>query len=91
MRVIYRPEKNRIYYKGAHIELFGLPSIPLPAFSHPAGGMSDSGLLTPDFRYGRVNGFEFAQPYFFALGPNRALTVTPRVFSNALPMLQTGI
>jgi LPS-assembly protein len=88
VKVIYRPEKNRIYYTGAHINLFGLPSIPLPAFSHPAGGESDSGLLSPDLRYGRVNGLEFAQPYFFALGPNRALTVTPRIFSNVLPMLQ---
>jgi len=88
VRVIYRPEKNRIYYTGARLSLFGLSSVPLPAFSHPAGGESETGLLSSDFKYGRVNGFEFAQPYYFALAPNRALTITPRVFSNALPMLQ---
>lgn len=88
VRVIYRPERGRIYYKGARIDLFGLPSVPLPAFSNPVGGGNDSGLLTPDFRYGRVNGLEFAQPYHFALAPNRGLTVTPRVFSRVLPMLQ---
>nr|WP_277923581.1 LPS assembly protein LptD [Sphingomonas sp. TREG-RG-20F-R18-01] len=88
VRVIYRPERGRIYYKGARIDLFGLPSLPLPAFSNPIGGGNDSGLLSPDFRYGRVNGFEFAQPYHFALAPNRGLTITPRVFSSVLPMLQ---
>jgi len=88
VQVVYRPEKNRIYYEGARINLFGLPTLPLPKFSHPAGGESDTGLLSPSFRYNAVNGFEFAQPYFFALGPNRQLTVTPRIFSNVLPMLQ---
>ena len=90
VKVVYRPEKNRIYYTGARLGLFGLPSIPLPAFSHPAGGVSDSGFLTPDIRLSGVNGLEIAQPYFFALSPNRALTVTPRIFSSVLPMLQVN-
>ncbi len=88
VRVTYRPDKERIYYKGAQINLFGLPTIPLPAFSHPVGGNSDSGLLSPDFRYSRTNGLEYAQPYYFRLAPNRGLTLTPRVFTNALPLLK---
>lgn len=88
VQVVYRPDKNRIYYKDARINLFGLPTLPLPRFSHPAGGENDSGLLSPTFRYNGVNGFEFAQPYFLALGPNRALTVTPRIYSSVLPMVQ---
>jgi LPS-assembly protein len=88
VQVVYRPDKNRIYYKDARINLFGLPTLPLPRFSHPAGGENDTGLLSPTFRYNGVNGFEFAQPYFFALGPNRALTVTPRIYSSVLPMVQ---
>jgi len=88
VRVIYRPERGRIYYKGARINLFGLPTLPLPALSNPIGGDNNNGLLSPDLRFGRVNGFEFAQPYHFALSPNRGLTITPRVFSRVLPMLQ---
>ena len=88
VRVIYRPERGRIYYKGARINLFGLPTLPLPALSNPVGGDNNNGLLSPDFRYGLVNGFEFAQPYHFALAPNRGLTITPRVFSRVLPLLQ---
>ena len=88
VRVTYRPERARIYYQGARLKLFGLPALPLPAFSNPVGGGDDSGLLAPDLRYGRVNGLEFAVPYHFAFAPNRALTITPRVFSRVLPMLQ---
>ncbi|MEG3122517.1 LPS-assembly protein LptD [Sphingomonas sp. GB1N7] len=88
VRVTYRPDRQRIYYKGAQINVFGLPTIPLPAFSHPVGGGSDSGLLSPDLRYSRTNGFEYAQPYYFRLAPNRGLTITPRVFTGALPLLK---
>ncbi|MDO7842745.1 LPS-assembly protein LptD [Sphingomonas immobilis] len=89
VKVVYRPDKQRIYYKGAQINLFGLPTLPLPAFSHSVGDGNATGLLEPDFRYDRVNGLALAAPYNFALGPNRSLIVTPRVFSAALPMLQT--
>jgi hypothetical protein len=37
VRVTYRPDKERIYYKGAEFHLFGL-AVPLPAFSNPVGG-----------------------------------------------------
>ena len=66
-----------------------MPTLPLPAFSNPVGGGNQSGLLGPDFRYDRVNGFEFAQPYNVALGPNRSLIVTPMLFTATAPMLKT--
>lgn len=87
-RVVYDPDRHRLRYSGARISIFGFATVPLPAFSHPAGGQSDSGFLTPDARYSRTNGFQLALPYFFSLAPNRDLTVTPRVFTNTLPMLQ---
>ena len=90
IRVTYRPDRERVYYTGAQVHLFGLPSIPLPRFSHPVGGNSASGLLSPSIRYDRVNGFEVATPYFFRLAPNRTLTVTPHVYSDVLPMMQAN-
>ena len=87
-RVVYDPSKKRIRYTGARIAIFGFASVPLPAFSHPVGGTSDDGFLTPDLRYDRTNGFQIALPYYFSFAPNRDLTVTPRVFSDTLPMLQ---
>ncbi|RYD92945.1 MAG: LPS-assembly protein LptD, partial [Sphingomonadales bacterium] len=87
-RVVYNPDLHRIRYTGARISVFGIASIPLPVFSHPIGGMSDDGFLTPDIRYSRTNGLQFALPYFFSMAPNRDLTITPRVYSGVLPMMQ---
>ena len=90
VRIVYRPHRERIYFHGSRIEVFGV-GVPLPDFSAPAGGNSnDSGLLTPDIRYSRVNGLAIAVPYHFALAPNRALTITPHVFTAVLPMLQVN-
>ncbi|VVT02934.1 LPS-assembly protein LptD [Sphingomonas sp. EC-HK361] len=88
VRVTYRPERQRVYYVGARFHLFGLPTIPLPKFSHPIGDGNDSGLLSPQLRLTRVNGFEVAVPYYFGMGDNAGLTVTPHVYTNVLPMLQ---
>jgi LPS-assembly protein len=90
VRVTYRPDRKRVYYDGARFNLFGLPSLPLPRLSHPVGGGSDSGLLSPSFRIGRVNGLEAAVPYYWAIGENRGLTVTPHVFTSVMPMLEAN-
>ena len=87
VRVTYRPDQRRVFYAGGRIELFGLPTIPLPAFSHPIGEGSAGGLLSPDVRYGRVNGLSVAVPYYWRLAPDKGLTITPRVYSSVLPML----
>jgi len=88
VKVTYRPDRSRVYYDGARINLFGLPTLPLPRFSHPIGGDSSSGLLTPSARISGVNGLELAVPYYWRLAPDRAVTVTPHVFSAVLPMME---
>ena len=88
VRVTYRPERERIYFVGGRFHLFGLPALPLPRLSVPTGGGSDSGLLTPDIQYSRVNGLELITPYYLALAPNRGLTLTPHLFTSVLPMAQ---
>jgi LPS-assembly protein len=87
-RVVYNPDRKRIRYTGARVSVFGLATIPLPAFSHPVGGESDDGFLMPDLRYSRTNGFQFALPYFFSFSPSRDLTVTPRIYTDVLPVMQ---
>ena len=88
VQVIYRPDRRRIYYKGARLHLLGLPAIPLPELSSPVGDKGESGLLSPIIRFSRVNGLELATPYYFGLAQNRGLTVTPHVYSSVLPMAQ---
>ncbi|MDI1294653.1 MAG: LPS assembly protein LptD [bacterium] len=88
VKVVYDPVKQRVSYTNANIELFGLPLIPLPGLSHPVGEGGGSGLMMPNLRYDRTNGFEVALPYYFKLAPNRDLTITPHVYTDAFPMLQ---
>lgn len=86
-RVTYDRARDKIRYRGARVELFGMPLIPLPGLSHAAGGSASSGVLVPDVRIDRTNGVELALPYLVRMGPNRDLTITPHVYTNTAPML----
>ena len=88
VRVIYDRAGNKVRYKGARVEVFGLPLIPLPGLSHPANSEAGSGLLVPEARLGRTNGFEIAVPYYLRLAPDRDVTITPHVYTNTAPMLE---
>ena len=88
IRITYRPDRERVFFGGGRFHLFGLPALPLPAFSMPVGGGSESGFLTPDFQLDRVNGLEFVTPYYFRLAPNKGLTLTPHIFTEVLPMME---
>jgi LPS-assembly protein len=85
-KVVYDPEKKRVKYTGARIELFGLPVIPLPGLSHPAESDAGSGFLVPNLRFSRNNGVEIEQGYYWRLSQNRDLTVSAHLFSDVAPM-----
>ncbi|WP_167953239.1 LPS-assembly protein LptD [Sphingomonas jejuensis] len=87
-RVVYDENRERIRFEGATVSLFGLPILPLPVLSQPTGSGGGPGLLVPDVRISRVNGFEVAQPYYFKLSPNRDLTITPHIYTSVLPALE---
>ena len=85
--MIYDPVKKRVNYKGARIEIFGLPVIPLPGLSHPVSDENRSGLLVPDVKFDTVNGVGLTVPYYFSLAPNQDATVTTQVFTNVAPLV----
>ena len=87
-RVYYDRAHNRVRYEGARIELFGLTLGPMPFLSHPAIGIPGTGLLVPDLRIDRVNGFELSLPYYLRFGDTSDLTLTPHIYSNVAPMAQ---
>jgi LPS-assembly protein len=90
LRVTLDQGKHRVYYKDARFRLFGVTLMALPALSHPDGtgaGGGGSGLLLPTSQYSKATGFEFDQPYYLQLGPNRDLTITPRIYSAVLPAI----
>jgi len=88
VRVMYDRTKNKVKYKGARVEIFGLPLIPLPGLSHPANREAGSGLLVPEIRLDRTNGFEIAVPYYLRLAPDRDLTITPHLYTSSAPMIE---
>ncbi|WP_298671387.1 LPS assembly protein LptD [uncultured Sphingomonas sp.] len=90
VKVLYRPDRERVYYTGARVHVFGFASVPLPRFSHPVGDGNASGLLSPNIRLDGVNGLEIVTPYYFDLSRNRSITITPHVFSAVLPMMQAN-
>lgn len=88
VRVIYDRTKNKVKYKGARVEIFGLPLIPLPGLSHPANKEAGSGLLVPELRLDRTNGFEVAVPYYLRIAPDRDITITPHLYTGSVPMIE---
>lgn len=88
VEVLYDQSRRRVRYRGARLSLFGVVSLPLPGLSHSIGGGSASGLLLPDVGVSRSNGFEYSQPYYLRIAPNRDLTITPHVYTGVLPMVQ---
>ena len=88
VKVMYDRAKNKVRYKGARVEIFGLPLIPLPGLSHSINNEASSGILVPEIRLDRSNGFEIAVPYYLRIAPDRDMTITPHVYTDAAPMLE---
>jgi len=87
-RVVLDQDRERVRYEKARVKLFGMPLIPLPGLRHSIGENGGSGLLVPDVNLDRRNGLEIAVPYYWRLGPNHDLTITPHVYTAVLPMLE---
>ncbi len=88
-RISYDRDRHRLSYRKAQLEMFGVPVLYLPRFSHPDGEAKQvSGLLLPDIKFQRQLGLGLSLPYHFALAPDRDVTVTPWVYTAANPALQ---
>ena len=88
VKVIHNPAKHRIVYRNAYFELFGVPILYLPRFSHPDGNAGNAGgLLVPDIQYSRSLGVTVQLPYYVPLGLSTDLTITPTIYSAANPAL----
>ena len=88
VRIIHDPLRKRLTFKGARLEMFGVPLFVIPQFTQPLGTDGSKGFLFPDLQYTRTNGLELALPYYMKIGPNRDLTVTPHIYSAVLPAIQ---
>lgn len=75
-----RVEDVGIAYGGT-LEFKGVPILPVPAISFPLSDKRKSGLLPPTIGIDSVSGFEYSQPYYWNIAPNRDATITPTIMS----------
>ena len=85
----YDRDRHRLSYQKARLEMFGLPILYLPRFSHPDGEAERvSGLLLPEIKFQRQLGLGLGLPFHFAQGPDRDFTLTPWLYTEAPPALE---
>lgn len=70
--------KQTVRYKHAYLDVAGVPVLYTPYFSHPTpDAENQSGLLMPEFLQSRNLGAVYKQPIYYAIAPDRDLTLTP--------------
>ncbi|URD62138.1 LPS assembly protein LptD [Sphingomonas sp. KRR8] len=91
-RVRYDAVRNRVRFERGRFSIFGLtlPLLPVFAVSTGRGDEGITGVLFPDFKISGRNGFEIGVPLHVALARNRDLTVTPRIYTEALPSVEAN-
>lgn len=65
----------------AVVRFKNVPILAFPKVSFPLSDKRKSGLLPPTVSMGSTNGFEFRQPYYFDIAPNRDATFSPAILT----------
>ncbi len=77
-RVVHDQEAQTVVYRNAFFDLFGVPVLYTPYFSHPDPTVErQSGFLAPTVGSDNDLGFTLETPYYFALAPNYDFTFSP--------------
>ncbi len=81
-RVVHDQENRTISYRNARFEIYGVPVVYLPYFSHPDPTVRrKTGILTPSIGNSTELGYLAQVPVFINLKPNMDLTLAPQVTS----------
>jgi LPS-assembly protein len=89
-KVIHDQQSGTITYQDAQFELFGLPVLYTPYFSHADPSVKRrTGFLMPEIGHSTSLGFTAETPYYFALAPNYDFTFHP-MYTSQHGMLWQG-
>ena len=90
-RVTHDQASGRIRFSGGRLNVLGvtLPLLPVFSIGDGSGEGGFSGALVPGIRVDSNNGFELNLPYYWRVDKNRDLTITPHIYTGALPALET--
>jgi LPS-assembly protein len=89
-RVTRDPVEGRLRFESGRLTILGLtlPLLPVFSISDGSNGRAANGLLIPNLSVSSSNGVELGVPYYLRLGDNKDLTLTPHVYTKALPALE---
>ncbi len=88
VRVTHDEAAHTIEYEDAWLEFFGVPVLYAPYLRHPDGTVKRaSGFLAPSFGYNDDLGGHMQTPYFWAIAPDKDLTIAPIISTNEFPVL----
>jgi LPS-assembly protein len=74
-------EEDVGYAKGAELDFYGVPILPIPSMSFPLSDKRKSGVLPPTIGLDNVSGLEVTVPYYWNIAPNRDATLYPTLMS----------
>jgi LPS-assembly protein len=88
-RIIHDSGEKMVYFEDARVEFFGLPLAYFPFMSAPDPSVSrKSGFLFPSPSYSTVYGAGLEIPYFWAVAPDRDLSVSTILTEKQGPVLE---
>lgn len=80
--------EKTITYRDAWFEFAGVPLAYTPYFSHPDGTEKQkSGFLSPRAGYDSDLGASYSQQYYWAMAPDKDMTIGTEVFTGVAPVL----
>jgi LPS-assembly protein len=90
VRVTRDAASGRIRFTGGRLNILGINIPLLPIFSIGDGSQKGgvTGALVPDINIDSNNGFEVSLPYYWRVGRNRDLTITPHIYTHAVPAIE---
>lgn len=80
--------EQQVRYRGASLDMAGVPVIWLPYFQHPDGGAArQSGFLSPSFGITKYLGGFIETPYYWAIDESQELVLRPTTSTRVAPNL----
>ena len=77
-RIVHDQQAGSVSYQDAQFEIFGVPVVYLPFFTHADGSVKrKTGFLIPEYSSSTTLGWTFELPYYIAIAPNADFTLHP--------------
>jgi len=90
VNAVHDKSLRRIFYKDAILEMFGLPVMYVPLFTHPDPSVErKTGFLAPSVISNSSLGTSYKMPFFFNIADNQDATIAP-IFSSSAGLVLTG-